>query len=689
MTANHFATLPGQGRPSRTLPPEIAEQILSDPILNREDLERIIRANCQSFSAPAKRLYWQLEIPTHGLLARLEKMPFDEQQIFADMMRNITIEFGIPRSQLSMRFPFFPLVQQLRVFRAHPGECRTYPTLYVHLGHMISPRLRLLEVSGWQKFAGRVVTDNILLPLTLCTDLKRLIIDAFVMDGTPQLLIDVLSACRKIEVLALEEQSVTLIDPSSLKAIAAHPTVRQLRLSSSITRELALLMLNVPSPFANVTALDILICPNAAVLLFHHMKKLVKKRLFEFATPSSSGLAAVTANVSPPTIMSSDSAARPRVVALPREMVAKVLSDVEIDRATLVSVMRSNKEMFDQAVYAEHIQRLHIDLAPLMILPPLHHIRFNKLRELRIIYTGAESSTQLPHTPAGCHIGISHFLTPSLEVLKLEESNTFGHYSTGNFLPHLASRCPNLGTLIIHPEVMGASPRCLIRVIEACKELRVLSVVSRTGTLIDAQALKHIAAYPRLYVFETHKLITASDVRFALSDNGPSPFGTLGFVRLAIETEAAIPMVPHIPKLEIIDFRLSGPGNIFAHLHELEQLEKMTLFFMTDHILTEDDFDALIPHASLHELELRPCNSADLDTSSVSVTAMLRVFAALPNIRRLRLIAHNRWNVDLLVGLGRVLPRLERLDIAGSYNLSIMESLPTAIFPRLEYLFVA
>lgn len=68
------------------------------------------------------------------------------------------------------------------------------------------------------------------------------------------------------------------------------------------------------------------------------------------ATPSSSGLAAVTASVSPPTIMSSDSTARPRVVALPREMVAKVLSDVEIDRATLVSAMRSNKEMFDQAV---------------------------------------------------------------------------------------------------------------------------------------------------------------------------------------------------------------------------------------------------------------------------------------------------------------------------------------------------
>ncbi|THW57175.1 hypothetical protein D6D20_08182 [Aureobasidium pullulans] len=54
-TTNHFATLPGQGRPSRALPAEIAEQILGDPILNREDLKRIIRANCPSFSEPAKR----------------------------------------------------------------------------------------------------------------------------------------------------------------------------------------------------------------------------------------------------------------------------------------------------------------------------------------------------------------------------------------------------------------------------------------------------------------------------------------------------------------------------------------------------------------------------------------------------------------------------------------------------------
>ncbi|CAD0020518.1 unnamed protein product [Aureobasidium pullulans] len=109
---------------------------------------------------------------------------------------------------------------------------------------------------------------------------------------------------------------------------------------------------------------------------------------------------------------------------------------------------------------------------------------------------------------------------------------------------------------------------------------------------------------------------------------------------------------------------------------------------MTDHILTEDDFNALIPHASLRELELGPLDIANLYASSVSVTALLRVFAALPKIRTLRLLAHNRWNVDLLVGLGRLLPRLERLEIAGTYDFSIMESLPTVIFPHLTYLCV-
>ncbi|CAD0020517.1 unnamed protein product [Aureobasidium pullulans] len=295
--------------------------------------------------------------------------------------------------------------------------------------------------------------------------------------------------------------------------------------------------------------------------------------------------------------------ARPRVVTLPSEMVAMVLSDVEHDRATLVSVMRSNKEMFEHAVrlywvlvnpsnrllgklssmtslgrqqvYAQHIQCLHIDVAPLMILPPLHHIRFNKLRELVVIYKEAESSTQLPHAPTGCHIGISHLLNHSLEVLKLgDQPFTPGRCSTGNFLPHLAGRCPNLRTLSIRSEVMGASPRCLIRVIEGCKELRGLSMNSHARALIDARALKHIAAHPRLFFFRTDKLITAWDVRFALSDNGPSPFGRLRRMCLRTETEAAVLMVPHTPKLEIMEIRLSGPGNIFAHLHELEQLEK-------------------------------------------------------------------------------------------------------------------
>ncbi|THW83398.1 hypothetical protein D6D15_09606 [Aureobasidium pullulans] len=434
-------------------------------------------------------------------------------------------------------------------------------------------------------------------------------------------------------------------------------------------------------------------------------------------TPSPSTIAATATATASPTIMRSNNMARPRVVALPSEMVAMVLSDVEHDRATLLSVMRSNKEMFEHAVrlywvlvnplnrllgklssmtslnrqqvYAQHIQRLHIDVAPLMILPPLHHIRFNKLRELIIIYKGAESSTQLSHAPAGCHIGISHFLAPSLEVLRLEEEPfTPGRYSTGNFLPHLARRCQNLRTLSIRSEVMGASPRCLISVIEGCKELRGLGIDSHARALIDAQALKHIAAHPRLSVFRTDKLITASDVRFALSDNGPSPFGRLRWMCLETETEVAVLMVPHTPKLDIMELMLSGPGNIFAHLHNLEKLERMTLFFTTDHILTEDDFNALIPHASLRVLELSFFNTADLYASSVSVTALLRVFAALPKIRTLRLLAHNRWNVDLLVGLGRILPHLERLEIAGTYDFSIIESLPTAIFPRLTYLCV-
>ena len=217
---------------------------------------------------------------------------------------------------------------------------------------------------------------------------------------------------------------------------------------------------------------------------------------------------------------------------------------------------------------------------------------------------------------------------------------------------------------------------------------RPLGIDSHARVLIDTQALKHIAAHPRLFVFRTDKLITASDVRFALSDNGPSPFGRLRWMCLEAEPEAAVLMVPHTPKLDIMELMLSGPGNIFAHLHNLEKLKQMTLFYTTDHILTEDGFSALIPHASLRVLELSPFNTANLYASSVAVTALLSVFAALPKIRTLRLLAHNRWNVDLLVGLGRILTRLERLEIAGTYDFSIMESLPTAIFPRLTYLCV-
>lgn len=68
------------------------------------------------------------------------------------------------------------------------------------------------------------------------------------------------------------------------------------------------------------------------------------------ATPTPSAIAATATVTASPTIMRSNNMARPRVVALPSEMVAMVLSDVEHDRATLMSVMRSNKKIFEHAV---------------------------------------------------------------------------------------------------------------------------------------------------------------------------------------------------------------------------------------------------------------------------------------------------------------------------------------------------
>ncbi|KAG9604690.1 hypothetical protein KCU77_g171, partial [Aureobasidium melanogenum] len=256
------------------LPAELHEQVVNHLRDHRVSLENVIASDGPA-THEALRLYWSIATPENDLFTILENKPFHHQQFFANFLRRITIEFKAPGEHHEGRGLQYPRLQSLTV--AHDQvlmgrESRTY----ARIRRFINARLRYLEV-GCHLHEGMGVTpttDNFLPALSGCSDLRSLILRAHVMGATSDDLVDVLNNCIRLRCLNLEKYTESLIDESTIQAIAAHPGIRSFEIDKHLDVQLLSLVANISRPFEHITSLTLRIDTSAAKYILPHMEKL-------------------------------------------------------------------------------------------------------------------------------------------------------------------------------------------------------------------------------------------------------------------------------------------------------------------------------------------------------------------------------------------------------------------------------
>ncbi|KAK5999343.1 hypothetical protein QM012_005561 [Aureobasidium pullulans] len=284
------ATLSGANRPGwGDLPAEIHEQVVNHLFDQRATLEALITADCPA-TGEALRLYWKTATPDNDLFTLLESKPLHHRQFFANMLRQITINFKALDEHHEGRGLQYPRLQSLTVVH-DKALMGTEELTHARIRRFIGPRLRTLEV-GCQLHEGmnlKPTTHNFLPALSGCVDLRRLTIRARVRGAAPGDLIRVLSNCTNLSSLDLELHSERLVDEHTIRAIAIHPVIRFLEIDKHLNLPLVSLIAKISQPFQHIISLRLCIDANAASSLLPHMKKLEMLELTVFnnyGTPS-------------------------------------------------------------------------------------------------------------------------------------------------------------------------------------------------------------------------------------------------------------------------------------------------------------------------------------------------------------------------------------------------------------------
>ncbi|KAG9669235.1 hypothetical protein KCU99_g7488, partial [Aureobasidium melanogenum] len=272
------------------LPAELHEKVVNHLKDNRAALENVIASDGPATNE-ALRLYWSTATPINDLFAILRNKPFPHRQFFANFLRGVTIEFKAPGEHHEGRGLHYPRLQSLTVVHDQVLMGRESCT-YARIRRFMSARLRHLEI-GCHLHEGMDViptTDNFLPALGGCLDLRSLTLRARVKGATSEDLVDVLNNCTMLRSLKLERCTQSLIDESSIQAIAAHPAIRFLEIDKHLDVQLVSLVANVPQPFKHITDLRLCIDTSAVRFMLPHMANLVTLELTVFSDYGTSSI---------------------------------------------------------------------------------------------------------------------------------------------------------------------------------------------------------------------------------------------------------------------------------------------------------------------------------------------------------------------------------------------------------------
>jgi hypothetical protein len=278
---NTYLALPSNRpmRLSNPVPNEVWKSILSHLIPERDTLRAVVHAKCAA-SDEAGRVYWRNDLAVCGLIEELLKQQKDQQQVLANMIRHVTMEFESLDHLDKSEGLQFPSLETLSVYDdvSRPG---TGLQAYARIRSLVGASFVQLYV-GSQDFwfqSSMASTDNYLPALCTSTNLSSLEICACVDGATPEELNSALKACERHNVVRLDSCVDPLINKDIVETLARHRLIKDLQLSKHINASLAFAIVNAPRPFACLVTLDISAESDAAEYMLPHFEQLETLRL--------------------------------------------------------------------------------------------------------------------------------------------------------------------------------------------------------------------------------------------------------------------------------------------------------------------------------------------------------------------------------------------------------------------------
>lgn len=277
-------------------------------------------------------------------------------------------------------------------------------------------------------------------------------------------------------------------------------------------------------------------------------------------------------------------------------------------------------------------------------------------------------------------------------------------YLLQTFLAAVQAKCPNLLEFEIERPQVKSQADALLRFLEGTPTVHKVTIVSnrrcqccdlRPGVARDAfyYLFGLLASHAPLQDLDWKMLLTQDIIKVAEEDN-TAPFRNLVHLDVHANSKGIEAFLSHLRNLKALDLHLDDdlrfhtplPSTVLSSVSLCGSLRKLNFICSDDYVLVPLELMTLACGCSQLESLIIRNTSILCDATAITDTILEQVVYLLPCLRNLELETHGPLSTRSLIALGQHCPDLEKLEIGGIFDLSVLTTMDNVLFPNLNNL---
>lgn len=317
------------------------------------------------------------------------------------------------------------------------------------------------------------------------------------------------------------------------------------------------------------------------------------------------------------------------------------------------------------------------------------------------------------------HFKLQHLRFPRLDRLTMDVSGQFGDKNQQMLLQYLGpklrsfyiagpilncclmqiqARCPALHELRLYGEngAGAITANDLLRFLNGMPSLSEISLGVGLEDVITDEVFVHLASRPNLVALDSsYTFLRLSRVK-AVQNTVDQPFHEMVSLECFSESKAFSELGRHLTRLTKLNLRMvDAASTTVFDLCSCTSLVSLDLTFHVHYHFPPEDLLALAKSCShLRNFRVRPCwSGSDInditdinDINNITDDVIQGFVALLPGLSCFRLKIKTNLTHRALEVLGEGCANLKICSLQGKFDLRLLESNGSVLFPRLEYL---